>query len=272
MGFLCASMNAAFATTTYDPTKERAWHLSVWMSPELTAWCVHDVANGTCVALQADKGSDLPNSSLLPVRPVSVSFTALPEISTLVPESALVPGSEMRHLKMVHGNLPTGLLRDEPIGSLGARCVYLHDEEAEHRLMTKYPNARSLPLQAVLVQSALARSAEGAVVVLHRAAKRLDLSIARDQQLRLSNTFHAVNAEDVLYFALFAIEQCGLRPEDAHVVTSGTHLTANEEELLARYLPNISPAITAIDPLIATLRMDGPHHWSALLEQFACAS
>ena len=143
--FLCRPMNAAYRTNAYDPAKERAWHLSVWMSPGWNAWCVHDKATGACVALQADKGDALPTEALLPKRPLSVSFTALPEISTLVPESALVPGSEMRFLKMVHGALPTGLLRDEPIGALGARCVYLHDEQAEHRLMMKYPNARSIP-------------------------------------------------------------------------------------------------------------------------------
>ncbi len=265
-------MNAAYRTSDYDPAKERAWHLSVWLSPEGNSWCVHDKKSGTCVALQADRGEALPAEALLPKRPVSVSFTALPEISTLVPESALAPGSEMRHLKMVHGALPTGLLRDEPIGALGARCVYLHDEQMEHRLLMKFPNARSIPLQAVLIQSALSRSAAQSVVFLHRSEKRLDLVIARDQQLLLSNTFHAVNAEDVLYYTLFALEQCGAKPAAVNAITGGTHLSSGEEEMLARYLPKIAPAVTMNDASIAGLKMNAPHHFTGLLEQFACAS
>lgn len=265
-------MRTSILATGYDPAKERAWHLSIWASTELNAWCVHDLASGRCVALSSDNGLGLPDEAYLPKRPVSVSFTALPEISTLVPESALAPGSEMRHLRTVHGHLPTGLLRDEPIGALGARCVYLHDEQAEHRLVTRFPHARSLPLQAVLVQAAMARSSGGQTVLIHRSAKRLDLAIARDQRLLLSNTFHAVTAEDVLYYTLFAVEQCGMRPDDARCLTCGTHLTTNDEELLARYLPDIAPSITVQDPRVAVLNIPAPHLFGALLEQSACAS
>lgn len=259
-------------SASYDPGRERAWHLSVWMAPDLNAWCVHDRDTGTVVALHADKGERLPAEDALPKRPASVSFTALPEISTLVPESALTPGSEVQHLKMVHGTLPTGLLRDEPIGVLGARCVYLHDEQAEHRLLTRFPHARPLPLQAILVQGALARSGKEALVWMHRSAQRLDLAIAQDKRLLLSNTFHAVGAEDLLYYALFALEQCGLAPQNTLLLGSGTHLAATEEALLARYFPRLTPMPAPDDGPIAGLRIAAPHRWAALLEQFACAS
>ena len=264
-------MRTSIIATNYDPAKERVWHLSIWASPELNAWCAHDVTNGRCVALSSDHGLGLPDEASLPKRPVSVSFTALPEISTLVPENALAPGSEMRHLEMVHGHLPTGLLRDEPIGALGARCVYLHDEQAEHRLVTRFPHARSLPLQAVLVHAALARSSGKHTVLIHRSAKRLDLAIARDQRLLLSNTYHVVASEDVLYYTLFALEQCGARPEDARCLTCGTHLSATDEELLARYMPDVAHVLVREDQRLSGLNLAGPYHFAALLEQFACA-
>jgi hypothetical protein len=265
-------MRTSILASGYDAAKERALHLSVWASAEMNAWCVHEVATGRCMALSSDHGLGLPDEAHLPKRPISVSFTALPEISTLVPENALAPGSEMRHLKMVHGSLPTGLLRDEPIGALGARCVYLHDEQAEHRLVTRFPHARSLPLQAVLVHAVLARSSGKHTVLIHRSAKRLDLAIARDQRLLLSNTFHATTSEDVLYYTLFALEQCGSRPEDARCLSCGTHLTLNDEELLARYLQDVAPSIAPDDQRLAALNFPTPHYFGALIEQFACAS
>ncbi|MEO8734135.1 MAG: DUF3822 family protein [Flavobacteriales bacterium] len=256
----------------YDPAREHAWHLSIWMAPELHAWCVQDRATGEVMALQADLGEDMPAQDRTPLKPVTVSFTALPETSTLVPESALTAGNEMRHLKMVHGTLPTGLLRDEPIATLGARCIYLHDEEAEHILMARYPHARSLPLQGTMVHAAMARSAHGTALVLHRSALRVDLAIANEGRLLLSNNFYAATAEDVLYFALFALEQCGVGPKESTLHMGGTHLTAAEEELLARYFERALPLIAADDPMVAGSGLEHLHHWSGLIEQFACAS
>lgn len=265
-------MHAAAFLPTYDPARERAWHLSIWASAEASAWCVHDLATGRCAALSADRGSAMPDEDRLPHRPVTVSFTALPELSTLVPESALAPGSEEGHLRTVHGALPTGVLRDEPIGALGARCLYLHDEQAEQRLVARFPNARPLPLQAVLVHTVLARGGEKPVVLLHRSAKRLDLAIARGQRLLLSNTFHAMAPEDALYYTLFALEQCGTRPEEARCLIGGTHLSAAEEGLLKKYLPDIAHAVAPADPPLAGLGLEAPHRFAALLEQHACAS
>jgi hypothetical protein len=259
-------------STAYAPSTERAWHLSVWMAPDVHAWCVHDRATGHLMALYAAKGDRLPNETELPLRPASVSFVALPGISTLVPESALAPGTEVEHLRLVHGAIPTGLLRDEPIGTLGARCVYLHDEQAEHRLMSRFPNARPLPLQGVIVQAAIARSGTSTVAVLDRSDKRMDLAIARGKRLLLSNTFPAIRAEDVLYYLLFALEQCGVPPSEVHLALGGTHLTDAEEDLLRRY---VSAHLAAITPSAVGLAEDavpGLHRWTALIEQFACAS
>lgn len=257
----------------YDPAREHAWHLSCWHAPGRQAWCVHDKANGTVVALAGDSGDALPLARHLPERPASVSFTAMPEISTLVPQSSLVPGTELQHLKLVHGTVPTGLLRDEPIGTAGAQCIYLHDETSERKLLDQFPGARSLPLQAILVNHALSHSAEGAVAVLHRTATRLDAVLARGNQLLLSNTFFATTPEDVLYYALFCVKQCSLQPATVQLRVGGTHLSDPEEHLLANYFEKGPvPSTAAGDPMLGGLRPTNAHHWTALIEQFACAS
>jgi len=242
------------------------------MAPELHAWCVHDRATGAVMALQADLGEDMPAQDRTPLKPASVSFTALPETSTLVPESALTAGNEMRHLKLVHGTLPTGLLRDEPIATLGARCIYLHDEAAERILMGRYPHARSLPMQGTMVHAAMARSGQATALVIHRSALRVDMAIANEGRLLLSNNFHAVTAEDVLYYALFVLEQCGISPKACVLHMGGTHLAATEEELLTRYFERALPLIASNDPMVVGSGLEHPHHWSGLIEQFACAS
>ncbi len=258
-------MSTGFRSNTYDPARERAWHLSLWSAPGGWAWCAHDRSTGTLVALEEGTGDTLPTAGP-PLVPASVSFVVLPEVSTLVPESALVPGQELEHLRLVHGTLPTGLLRDEPIAILGARCIYLHDEQAEHRIISRYPHARPLPLQAVLVQAAIARSAGGPVVVVDRSDKRLDVAIARDQRLLLSNTYPAIRAEDVLYYLLFAMEQCGVRPTEATVQASGLAPGSEEHDLLMRYCTTLTPWIVLDNEAEAAWRR------GALIEQFACTA
>jgi len=266
-------MNTATFHPAYDPAREHAWHLSCWLAPDLHAWCVHDRSTGKLRALVAASGSDLPQPERLPAKPGSVSFTALPEVSTLVPRVALEAGTGIQHLKLVHGTVPTGLLRDEPIDTLGAHCIYLHGEPAELALLGRYPGGRSLPLLGTLVGHALGRSTNGPLAVLHRSHQRLDLVVADRGRLLLSNAFHATTAEDVLYFTLLAAEQCRLAPDTITVRAGGTHLTPTEEHLLGRYFVHGPvPSTAASDPALEGMELADAHHWTALIEQFACAS
>lgn len=267
------AMHAEIFHSSYDPAKDHAWHLSVWLAPGLHAWCIHDRSTGELVALAAEPGDKLPFRERLPSRPSSVSFTAMPEVSALVPNSALVPGTEMQHLKLVHGRVPSGLLRDEPIPTLGAHCLYLHDEQAEQDLLKQFPGARSLPLQGTLISQGMGRSADGPVVILHRSATRIDLVVAERGKLLLGNMFHATVPEDVLYYTLFAVEQCGLMPGAVQLRTGGTHLTPSEEHLLASYFAKgPMPSTSSTDPVLAKLTVPNAHHWTGLIEQYPCAS
>lgn len=252
----------------YQPERDHAWHLSCWLESGLEAWSVHETGSGRLMALFADKGEGLPEEARLPERPVSVSFTAMPETSTLVPESALAPGTELRHLKLVHGKVPTGLLRDEPVAEIGARCIYLHEEAAEKALTERYPQARSLPLQTLLIKMGLAE--ESPALLLHRSKERMDLVLVDSGKLLLSNTYYAKAKEDLLYYALFALEQCGLTPTEARLRLGGSHLTDTEENFLAGYFKHTGPMGSDVGTMDPEMPVAGSHHWAALMEQYSC--
>lgn len=256
----------------YAPSKERAWHLSIWSAPSTQAWCVHDVGTNACVALAAGEGPDLPDAGRLPVHPVSVTFIAVPEISTLVPEGVLEGGREAAHLELVHGPLPTGLLRDEPIDALSARCIYLHDEGAERRLLTRYPGARPIALQALLIKSALALAMEAPQVLLHRGEDRCDLVVADKGRVLLANSFFAPTATDVLYFALFALDRTGLEPARVELRFGGMAITDEATALLDRYFPRMAPATPPDAPMLAGLPVKNAHRFHTLLQQWPCGS
>lgn len=265
-------MSIFHSTRDYLPLKERAWHLSLLCAPGLNAWCAHDANSGACVALATGDESTTPEAHRLPPRPASVSFTVMPEISTLVPEGVLAGGDEKAHLALVHGTLPDGTLRDEPIDALNARCIYLHDEATERRVLKEHPSARPVSLRNVLVKAALARSEGGASLLLHRADQRCDIVITDGTRVLLANSFFAPAATDVLYFALFAADRAGIAPGTCALLRSGWSMSGEEADLLLRYFHRCAPAIHATDRAIAGLGLPAPEHWLALIEQVACAS
>lgn len=266
-------MNVEIFHGDYAPEHERTWHLSYWLSPDTYAWCVHERSTGHLMALVSGDDAELPAEHRIPLHPASVSFTVMPEVSTLIPRTSLPVGTRMEHLKLVHGHVPSGLLRDEPLSTLGAQCIYLHDEEAERFVLGRHPSARSLPLNATLVNHALAHSVESGVLVLHRTPERLDLVIARNGHLLLSNTFHAVSAEDVLYYALFVVKECGLAPAGVTLRAGGTHLSTSEQNLLWQYFNHGPVPSTGKDePVLKRLSVPNAYRWTGLIEQYPCAS
>lgn len=254
----------------YDPAQERAWHLSILTGQQVTACAVHALDDGSPVALFWGIGQQPLMAPDLPRHPATVSFVSLPEWSTLVPDGALAPGTEAQHLALVHGGLPSGALRDEPVRSLGATCIYVHDDRDERAVLQRYPHARALPMQGLMVRAAKAHGADRAAVVLHRGADRLDLAIVDQGKLLLSNTYTARSAHDVLYFTLLALERTGLSPMDVELLYGGAYLSDAERDLVARYVKQCT-AICSLD-LDGGTEQGPAYRWMAALEQFACVS
>ncbi len=264
--------SGSLLASRYAPARERAYHLGILTGQGVSAWAVHALEDGAPLALVWAGGNAALDDTLLPEHPVSISFVSLPEWSTLVPDGALAPGSEARHLALVHGSMPTGAMRDEPVRSLGATCIYVHDDRLERSVLDRFPNARALPMQAVMVRSAMARSFERPAVLLHRSVERADVAIAREGDLLLSNAYPTRSAQDLLYFLLLAVERCGSTPAAVDLYVGGTHLSALERDLLTRYFEHIRPAASAPWADQGHDQQDPADRWWAALEQFPCVS
>jgi hypothetical protein len=256
----------------YDPARDRAYHLSILSGQGLSAWAVHALDDGAPVALAWADANDALKDLELPRHPVTVSFVALPEWSTLVPDGALTPGSESAHLALVHGNLPNGALRDEPLRSLGATCLYVHDDRAEHDVLERFPHARPVAMQGLMVRTAMARWKDRPVVLIHRSAERVDVAVAGQGRLLLSNTFPARTAQDLLYFTLLAVERTGLSAADVRLLWGGTHLVSAETELLGRFFAHTGDGLDQAWAGRAVYAAERPERWMAVLAQFACVS
>ncbi len=260
----------SYRASRYDPMLGRSYHLSLLSGQGLSAWAVHEVIGGRPVALGWAGGNDALIDKQLPQQPASVSFVSLPEWSTLVPDGALVPGAEAKHLALVHGGLPTGAMRDESVRSLGATCIYVHNDLAERAVLDRFPNARPLALQSVMIRSTLARCGTDPIVLIHRAYEQLAITIAWKHKVLLTNTYPAKTAQDMLYYVLLAVEQTGYKATDVSLRFGGTHLNNGERELLLRYFRDRAPAGAPLWPDHVETENAPLYRWFAVIEQFAC--
>jgi hypothetical protein len=260
----------SYRASRYEPARPRAFHLSLLTGQGLSAWAAHECTTGMAVALGWAGGNDALIDRHLPQHPASISFVSLPEWSALVPDGALAPGTEAKHLALVHGGLPTGAMRDEAVRSLGATCIYVHNDLAERAVLDKFPNARPLPMQSIMIRSTLARCGTDPIALIHRSADQLAVAIAWKHKILLSNTFPAKTAHDMLYYTLLAVEQTGYQAADVALRFGGTHLNNGERDLLLHYFKDCTPVGMPLWPGFVENDQAPLYRWFAVLEQFAC--
>jgi len=263
------NMTGAFRAKNHTADAERAHHVGMVIGPDLAAWVARDLATDEVTAMAWAPDLDVLRHTDLPERPRSVTYVSLPEWSTLVPDGALEPGTSADHLKLVFGKLPGNVVREEPVNTISAQCLYVNEAAHERAILERFPIARSLPLQAVLVHGARARSHAGPILLLHRGAERVDVAVASKGELLLSTSYPARTSEDLLYFCLLATERTGHTPNAIRPYVGGTHLTAADRILLGNYFPDLLPAIP-ITP--ANAPIDEAERWLAAFDQFACVS
>lgn len=255
----------------HRPEAERIHHVAMVLGQGVSGWVAHDMERGHVTALHWAPDADAIRSKDLPGHPRSVTYVTLPEWSTLVPDGALEPGTALEHLTLVHGRLPIGNVREESVDTLRAQCLYVPDPSNERLILERYPIARSLPLQAIMVNGVRSRARLGPALLMHRGADRLDVAIADRQDLLLSSSYPARTPEDILYFCLMAAEQAGLRPDDIALRSGGTHLTKGDRDLLSSYFADHAAAVpsTAIGDLPGGMEAE---RWLAAFDQITCVS
>ena len=78
--------------------------------------------------------------------------------------------------------------------------------------------------------------------MLHRVDDRLDMALIGDSGPVLCNYFHTRTPEDVLYYALFGLEQCGVEKEMVDCFSAGPGMSVDHTKLLSEYFPHMQKA------------------------------
>lgn len=241
-----------WAAPGYDPGKVRSFHCSILVSDTVCCLGVLDLNSGELLSLLSKRSSGnteqtlayLAQHKLNPSRSALVTAISLPDQCAMVPEMLASDREGSAHLKLLHGELLDGSLRDRHLDESAARLYFRNGRDHERSVLHYWPTSMLYPMQMAVLRSAMARThIKGRTALLHILSDRLDFVIVDQSGPILLNSFVVRAPEDTLYYSLFAIEQTSSDKENLHLYFSGPDCDSGTIDLLKEYFPFVRPAI-----------------------------
>jgi hypothetical protein len=261
----------------YDPGRIRSYHTALLISERLCGKAVLDLNTNELLSLVIRFTVDDFESALRflathrfnPQKPALVTAISIPDQSAMVPEILASDKEGIANLELLHGNLLDGSLRDRHLEESGARFYFTNDRNMERAILRSWPTTMLYPLSMALTRSALARvRSKGRTALLHVLGDRLDLVIVDASGPVLCNNFMVISPEDVLYYALFAVEQTETDPQTLEIYHSGPDCTNRIRDLLQEYFQITRPAVRKS----RDTNSYEPADYLALIERDLCVS
>ncbi len=132
-----------------------------------------------------------------------------------------------------------------PLPGAGALFLFTVPGLIENLLNYWFARVRFLPVAASLAQAAMASPGhrDGKAAWLHAGEGHASLLVTHNGLPVLSNSYRVDTPEDAVYYALFALEQCGAVRRKTPVTLSGDSSSLQRvRELLEGYLPAVDLA------------------------------
>lgn len=129
------------------------------------------------------------------------------------------------------------------VESLSTVIVYAIPRTIHYLLKAKLPLFNSFHLGFPLLESTLLQSKAENNLFLHIQNRRFEIIYAPLHKLHYFNSFQYKNAEDLIYFLLYAMEQLNLDQEVINLIVLGEiEKESQVYELLYRYIKNVNLA------------------------------
>lgn len=119
------------------------------------------------------------------------------------------------------------------------------------------PKAQFLTQHQVMAEYLfdISKLSDNTAVLYHR-GNSSDLVIFKGTSFNYSNSFAYENAEDMIYNILFAFNNLGIDTEDINLLITGEKYSSDEQQLLSRYVKNVSYA-NPMESLRVGVEFDG---------------
>ncbi|MFH1161470.1 MAG: DUF3822 family protein [bacterium] len=184
--------------------------------------------------------------------------------STLVPDALFEESARDKFLSFNLTVDPHEIVLQDHLKDIQAYNIFAIPEQTNQLLLKHFPAGHVTHLSSVLIQSLYLNYRSQLIrpkVFVHVRDPWFDLIVLDQQKLRYSNMFEFRQAEDMVYFLLFAIEQLGLHAEQLDVVLLGkTNKNTPLVNLIAKYIRKIEFAQRSPAYQYSFVFNELPHH------------
>lgn len=203
----------------------------------------------------------------------SKSILIANQLFTLVPNDLYAEKDRLDFLKFNQEfNASDFNYETSDLEGVGAKCVFAIHHDIYDELIQAF---KSLKIQAVakpFIENSRALSKAGAKAFIEIHDGRFDVAFFKDQELMLYNAFEFKDANDLMYYLLFVMEQLDFNREEDHLYLSGELSEEGEiYKLIYRYIRNVNWLTRPSQFSESDLLSEIPKHYHfSLFNQILC--
>jgi hypothetical protein len=242
----------------------RNYGLAIQFSDTAFSYCILDFRHNKFLVLHKVKRNDFPSATALNAPKPAIGdflnsvFSAMPWLknpykavkiayegrkSTLIPGPLFDAGQIDKYLQFNFDLNPDERIFSDHLAQMDNHNVFTIPGVLADAMKVHFPAIRPVHVTSVLIESIWANfknRINAGRVFIHMREKYFDLMIYDGRQMSYFNTFPYQNAEDVVYYLVFVMEQLNFNPEEIHTVLLGQVERASHlYELLAKYVRHV---------------------------------
>lgn len=172
---------------------------------------------------------------------ISVSFSN--NLYTYVPSPLFDANAAKNYLQLNCKLSETDEVTFTSMKNLNAICIFAFDKKLKSFFDYQFPGAKYLHQTLVLCDAVLnnLKNKELPVVLINIKKNEFDILIVKDKKVELINTYSFTNADDLLFYVLYVMEQLSLNPDKQEVLISGEILkNSSIYERLIKYIRTVN--------------------------------
>jgi len=270
--------NKILETKDFDIAKSKQYHLSLKLGIDNFSFCILDtitlsynylaVNNFTYISIKNTVEritSIIKNNNLFQLNFSSSSLIYSGFPNTLLPKELEDSVDEKKLLEFNDDKCYKKLYFDN-VDNI--KVIYSIPETIDNITKTFFPNCNIMSEEKILIEKRNYQNLSTCVYVNFN-LNRFSLTIFENKQLKLQNSFNYKEAEDVLYYILFCLEQLNLSTITTPLILLGNiDYSDKKYELLYNYIKDIK--FGDIDKNLRLNLNENRHKYFSLLSQILC--
>lgn len=172
---------------------------------------------------------------------ISVSISN--SLYTFVPSPLFDAKAAQKYLQLNCKISETDEVIFTPMKNMNAICIFAFDKKLKSFFDYQFSEAKYLHQTMVLCDVVLnnLKNKEAPIVLINIKKNEFDVLIVKENKIELINTYAYSNADDLLYYLLYVMEQLSLNPDKQEVLISGEILkNSSIYERLVKYIRTVN--------------------------------